>query len=419
MLKLFLSLLLITTTIYCTAQTAIPGSLKDLLRLEPYTLADFNLKGSVKQVDETQYTKKAGSGYTAGGQLTLLFNDKGNLTEVKQPLMLNNILIGTKHNRYLYNGVGKLVAIEFLDAAGNPEETTRFSYDAQGKLVAKEQVVDGKTDRKILYEYDGKNQLVTAKNMLPGRENPSSVYRYQYDAKGRVISSDMATDNDKTKYLYGYSDSQNFPFSYTVEGSLYDTYNGYAGRKKRYNVQSELVSDLPYKPSGEEIPAKGMSYTYQYDAANNWIRKTTVGYGEGYTNRKLVYNNNASSENKKEAYAKQLQMATAQSLALTGLFLQSAMDKNTTPATLQSQLAAIGPQLSKDRQSLQQVPDIAGNQAKELTGGLLTCLQSPAVQTALKAIAENPGGTADKQGAVLAFIRAQLGKVKEEVAKLQ
>jgi hypothetical protein len=419
MQKLFFFLLFITTTICCSAQTAIPGSLKDLLGLEPYTLADFNLKGPVKEVDEIQYTKKNGSGYNASGQLTMLFNEKGNLAEVKQPLLLNNILIGNKHNRYLYNEAGKLVAIEFLDASGTPEETTRFRYDPQGKLVAKEQVVDGKTDRKTLYEYDGKNQLVTTKAIVAGKERPASVYRYQYDTKGRVIACCMQSENDTTKYVYGYNDPQDFPFTYTVEGSLYDTYNEYAGRKKRYNDQGEMVSDQPYKPSGEEMQAKGTLHSYQYDAAKNWVKKTTTGFWEGYTNRSLVYDNNASAGNKKEAYAKQLQLATAQSLALTGLFLQSAMDKNTTPATLQSQLAAIGPQLGKDRQSLQQVPDIAGNKAKELTGGLLSYLQSPVVQADLKAIAENPVGTADKQGAVLFFIRTQLGKVKEEVAKLQ
>ncbi len=170
----------------------------------------------------------------------------------------------------------KPAAKEYYNERGNL--TKRESYDYKGNLF--EILVYGYLDgarvasRKIIKrEYDPPPMIISSP---PGTPRPNSDPRYsnkftfQYDDKKRLIEKSWFLNNGKLsiRYVYKYSGDKREEFVYASDGSLNQHYVSIFDQKGNETEQTS------FETKTGSIRDKH-SYTYEFDARGNWIKRTT------------------------------------------------------------------------------------------------------------------------------------------------
>ena len=170
------------------------------------------------------------------------------------------------------------------DAKGRETETTFLN--AQGALTAR-----------AVYVYDGRGRKVEATFYAPNGE-VNHVEKFDYDDKGRLtgvahLSQDGTIRNTQT-YTY---DADGRPTEWSIrtpDGALYQRnvhtydekgretewviYRGdgtpSVGQKFVYDEKGHVTESLSY---GNGVQFGHETYTYEYDARGNWVKRRVVG----------------------------------------------------------------------------------------------------------------------------------------------
>ncbi|HEV7859850.1 MAG TPA: hypothetical protein VGO91_14635, partial [Pyrinomonadaceae bacterium] len=190
------------------------------------------------------------------GKVKTIFSDEEDLTGTWT-------VIGRKpHARAYYNERGNLTKEEAFDYRGNVSNITVYGY------------IDGERASKygyIQYEYDPPPMMMPA---APGQPKPihdkryTNKYRYKYDDKGKLIER-LNYGNDgklRSRYVYLYNGNQK-------EGQYYSDDELYRKELMTLDAQGNEIerTSIEQKPN---MTTK-YSYTYEFDAKGNWIKKTT------------------------------------------------------------------------------------------------------------------------------------------------
>ena len=395
------------------AQHVAEGTQKDLIQTEGFTLADFNLHGSVKNITETVYQKKLNGGYTQGTTSTLVFDTSGKLTESKEQLMFEGTPMGDVIKKYKYGKAAGPLLIEYPDENGKVTETFTFRYDSKGNLLATEYKTSQGTEKNI-FEYDGKNRLVTKKMTAAGGKTFASITRFSYNDRDLIIAKEYesVSEKTKTKYLYGYVPGSLYPQTYSTEGSAELTRN-------TYNDKGDIIAQEAISASGtvlKDYPHVNIYNNYVYDKQLNWTKKTIAGVGvDGYTERKLEYYKKITPGE----YAQALQDAMGNSLKQTNEIMAAAFGKTKPTNTLLVQLTALQQQLVKDMGNVEKIETVAGNDAKKNTIELFKYLALPTTQNDIKSMINDPDNSKNKYVEVAKQLHDRIGTIKTELAKMK
>jgi hypothetical protein len=113
----------------------------------------------------------------------------------------------TRKDVYEFDGKGTLVSITAYKTDGGIESKTTFAYDSQNRLFKENTYGSYNTHYWITYTFDAQGKNLTRTLVMDvGGKNISSVGKYKYDGKGRLIEFRMTNSNGKPdgyrKYIY-------------------------------------------------------------------------------------------------------------------------------------------------------------------------------------------------------------------------
>ncbi len=262
-----LTLLLATALFSCTSDqsksnkeksgsgTDVNGGIKELKKseysTEPNDLIKLNINGSIKTINESDFIV----GFKQGVVQKLKLQSKRVITFDEQGYLILQSNIDAKGEvketaSYKYDGLGRKTEYQCNVTEGNFSYTSKFSYDDKGRMI--EEVArysDGSLYYKATFGYDEKgNQTEYTLYNLMG--NVLKHITFKYDDANRVIEeSTLKPDGTLiTRYIYKYDNHGN-----KIEHAAYNPDNSLKG---------------------------ALTFEYVYDAAGNWIKKTTLKNGK-------------------------------------------------------------------------------------------------------------------------------------------
>lgn len=188
-------------------------------------------------------------------KIKYLYDAKGNLTE--ESLLLQNEMV-TYKTTYEYDGDKKKSAELKYDKDGKLMYKTSYAYNGDHLAKSATTDADGTINVSEKIEHDKKGNILTF-TTFEKFGNSETTDKYTYDDKGNKTSWTVLKDNNPImKVAYSY-----------------DKFNNLTG------LQSEDNNGTP----------DSRSYTFEYDKAGNWIKRTTVinGTPAFIAERKITY----------------------------------------------------------------------------------------------------------------------------------
>jgi YD repeat-containing protein len=170
-----------------------------------------------------------------------------------------------------YNEQGSLTKNESYDYMGNLFEITVYGY-IDGERVS--------NYKDIEHEY---NPPPIAVASAPGSKAESKFdpryatkYGYKYDDAGRLVEEMLYGSNGKlwTKYVYNYKGNQKETLAYDEEGTINPKHSLNQKHVATLDARGNEVEESYYDVSKNTVDEK-YSYTYEFDARGNWIKRTT------------------------------------------------------------------------------------------------------------------------------------------------
>jgi len=165
-----------------------------------------------------------------------------------------------------YNEAGNLTKSERYDWKGNLSDVEVFGY-IDGDRVSQ--------TGHIRHEYDPPPMALPAapaqKQVEPDKRYGIKL-KYSYDGKGRMVErSVIGNDGElRTRCLYVYESAKQTESCY-ANGNMY--YRSTSVLDDRGNETEKTIERPSSKPAGDT--GDKYSYTYEFDAQANWIKKTT------------------------------------------------------------------------------------------------------------------------------------------------
>ena len=362
---------LLSIHFFISVAGAQPGHV-NILPLKLFTLSQLNLHGKVKSITETNFNKKI-SGYEEGGPLTSQFDPQGKLSETKNVLMFSGTSMGTVIEKYSYNAKGKLSKIIIGDGTGKDDETQTYTYDAKGNLVGMDYAALGKITKEK-YEYDAQNRLTVKKYFGAGDKIPYTISRYTYDVLNRVtlVEQENTEKKKSTRIRYSYTGNnlQHNLSSYEGERDMELNTKGITQTEYEYNAAGDVITVSPVNASGK-IEMDITRYVYEYDKNANWTKVTRSGWGAGYITRRIEYYPAEVIVSPVDAYKNAVAELIEPPLKSVGDLMNSAMDKISTAVVLQQDKKAMIALAKTNIEKLKKVPDLPGNNTKQLSIKLL------------------------------------------------
>lgn len=166
------------------------------------------------------------------------------------------------------------------------EETTVFTYDEQGNLLAK--VTCDKNGAEIAYvKQTYKDGKLQSKTELENGSSHEKITTYTYDREGRLQKAETVTGITVTEaYTYTedgytvttYRDNKAFSVAeYDTAGNLHTITDGdgLLQEQNTYDGEGRLEKTLQYS-AGEPY----YEYRYQYDEEGRLLRRDQYSYGE-------------------------------------------------------------------------------------------------------------------------------------------
>jgi YD repeat-containing protein len=177
------------------------------------------------------------------------YNAQGKLTEIRT----YNVGKGSLDEKiiYTYDAHGRRVELVCYNAEGAVEGTSRYTYDAQGRLTA---VSSSGVLSSRVYKYDDKDNLIEEIVYGPlGRSGYRLVHTY--DTQGRRIQT------------ANYDDAHDPGLGIEKVVTTYDA----IGNPTEQTTYFTQRADEPTKPIP---PPTRLIYTYEWDTHGNWIKQT-------------------------------------------------------------------------------------------------------------------------------------------------
>ena len=236
----------------------------------------YNYMGKVTSVTEVdcsgevpKRTRVAYYDYDENGNLLELTDANGNTTV------------------YTYTDSGLVETVLTAEtAAAGKAFTTKYTYDALGRVLTEENALGGK----VTYTYDGRNQLLTVEQTVGGAV--VSKTEYTYDANGNQLSEIKTENGTMITVLANTYDLRNqLVRSKTLDTVINNTYNA-AG----YRVGKSVTKDG--KTTETYFLYDGGSVIMEADASGEVTAKNTYGgpllmrtvFGEEETTYEYLYN---------------------------------------------------------------------------------------------------------------------------------
>lgn len=171
---------------------------------------------------------------------------------------------------FAYDGAGRRVSSTVTGEDGVVLETSSYEYDASGTLVA--DVITDARRPGVRYAHEHRTDgesAVTVRRRADG--NPGRREEIVRDAHGREVEMRVFALDGKLdhKWLYGYDRAGRR----TSEISLFADGSFRSKEICKYGDRGEEYKVAVYRPDGS-LSAK-WAYTYAYDRAGNWTRRTT------------------------------------------------------------------------------------------------------------------------------------------------
>ncbi|MDF0607232.1 hypothetical protein HZU77_016600, partial [Neisseriaceae bacterium TC5R-5] len=178
---------------------------------------EYDLRGLLSRLTRYSHTDRQGVGIQDGTQQSLqyIYDQNG--------LLLQSIDSLGGQTRYRYDGLNRLT--QSTDALGN--STTTVYLDAKGQTQVT--LANGLT---TLQQYDSAGHLISLSRQDAG--GPLGTTRYQYDALGRLLRSTDPTGQQQT-YLYDAQGRQIAEID--ASGALTET---------RYNAAGQIIRRIRY-----------------------------------------------------------------------------------------------------------------------------------------------------------------------------
>ncbi|MFD3004076.1 hypothetical protein ACFS7Z_27240, partial [Pontibacter toksunensis] len=172
-----------------------------------------------------------------------------------------------------YNAQGYISkAIEDYEEGGANSDYTRYTYDANNRLIKSEEVEDGNVDDYDTYEYtDG---LVTAIKEHESDGTIESTRTFKYDGSKRLIEATEEIDGDDYKQTFEYDNKGNVTKAETLYGSALSSrriYENYDDKSTFYSSIKGLVE--PTAMTNKNNPGKVTEY-YFTDANGDGVVDT-------------------------------------------------------------------------------------------------------------------------------------------------
>jgi hypothetical protein len=222
----------------------------------------WNLKGKVKSIKESSFkVREISTGFIKDSLEYYYLNEFNTF---------GNKTVDTKYN-----------------SSGKAEKNYTYKIDNENRRIEQDQYnADGKLSRIITYKYDTKGNIAED-NSVDAAGKPEKKMTYVYDDKGNVIEDNSYNAEGKLLKKFVYKLDENGNRTQTQK------YNADGTPDKKiicsYDTQNNIISESFFKADGS---ASGKNtYTYKYDAQNNWIQKTTLIDGKTISilEREIVY----------------------------------------------------------------------------------------------------------------------------------
>lgn len=224
-------------------------------------LAQENIKGAVKSIEENEYTTVAKFGKVEKGELIskkiTTYNKDGNIIE---EVRYNEKGELTEKNIHTYDKKGKKLKISAYDGNGTLFYFITYEYDDQGRLsfLNKDRIEIASYGLK--YSYDEKGNISEEEHYIAGEPIGRKTINH-YDENNRLVEATTYEEENKLfdKISYKYDDKDNI---------IEELYNG-------------LENSDGYASNTEYI---------EYDSKGNWTKKIASGIiEEMFVEREIEY----------------------------------------------------------------------------------------------------------------------------------
>lgn len=210
-------------------------------------------------------------------------------------------------------------------------------------------------------------------------------YTYSYDENGRCVLEEYEDldSKKKSRQKYGYKGTAMQPSSISHPGMA--STNGAA---LTYNEKGDITAYTDLNP-GVESEMNGQYFAYEYDKAGNWTKVTETGFGEGYKTRLIEYF--PVEESSDARYKKLIMEYSEPSMSAFSNLGQAAMGAKKEPSALLADLQLMLAQAKTDIAKLKSIPDLPGNNTKQLVLQFIEYISSASTTKKLQNIFRKEG----------------------------
>lgn len=240
--------------------------------------------GRDKAVNKIQYINgqpgiKTEHSRDKAGNVTGIIRRNGDNTQLDRTAMTYNgkLVTETKtfsnqdnpngRTTYIYDKKGNLKGENLYLNTEYIQVKNLYEYDSENRKISETRYSKDKTLYKTTFEYDGKN--ITKKETTGPTGAVTMMEKSSYDKKGNLLERYItdAYDKSETHEVYKY-DSKGNMLSNTV------TRNGNKEMEmvNMYDSHNNLTSTKTISGTGDMLDSR--TYTFEYDAKGNWIKKT-------------------------------------------------------------------------------------------------------------------------------------------------
>lgn len=166
-------------------------------------------------------------------------------------------------------------SMEYYDERG--DLTKKESYDSKGNLfqVTVYGYIDGErvsSFKLVRHEYDPPAPLAVGAAGPERKPDPrySTMYKYKYDAEGRLVEESLYMGNGRpsTRSVYKYEADRRESLVYASDGSLNQRY------LSTFDGKGNETEWVVYETRDGSVRNR-YSYAYEFDARGNWVKRTT------------------------------------------------------------------------------------------------------------------------------------------------